>query len=72
MPKKINQDGKQYTFIPGKGGSLYAPAPKSTGFNLHREPVAKTIPSATAVKALDKADKRRKKQKDAQVAGSRG
>ncbi len=27
MPKKINQDGKEYTFNPGPNGSLTAPMP---------------------------------------------
>lgn len=70
MPRKIIQDGKEYTFNPGRNGNLSAPAPVSAEFNIRREP-AKTVP---AVAGLEKANKRRKKKpgEDIKVASVRG
>lgn len=45
-PKQINQDGKQYTFTPGKNGSLTAPAkPPSQPLIYQPEVRAKKVPA---------------------------
>jgi len=44
MPRYIRSDGKNYTFNPGKNGSLTAvQKPASSGFQIPTQSVAKTI-----------------------------